>query len=150
MALYIWGMGTFSPSSLIKPSHIVELTSRSEKWRGGWGETVVWSRLCCLTTSSDRSQLAAPPPWKACRVKTADIIPQEAGKPYCKVRLGLQKYALIQMGPQEGLSVCRCWLWREKEKMLPIYRPLWSAGHIVHLWIYVVYADSPKPKGYRA
>lgn len=60
--------------------------------------------LQLLTTSSDRSQLAAPPARQACRVNTADIMPQEAGKPYCKVRLGLEKYALIQRGPQEGLS----------------------------------------------
>lgn len=72
------------------------------RWRGGL-------RCDCMTAPSpaaqNRPRLAiAAPPWQACRVKTADITPQEAGKPYCEVRLRLGKYALILTRPQEGLS----------------------------------------------
>ncbi|XP_068163504.1 TBC1 domain family member 30 isoform X3 [Antennarius striatus] len=58
-----------------------------------------------LPTSSDRSRLASPSPRRARRVKTADIIPQEAGKPYCKDDFcGLQRWTSPAESPVDTSS----------------------------------------------
>lgn len=108
---------------LIKPSH-PGVRSR------GVAEERLW--YDCIPAASRPAQTGLD--WLLLhlgRVKTADIIPQEAGNSYCKVRLGPEKYALIQTGRRGGVSRCRSWLSKEKKKLLPLL----CASHTIKCWI---------------
>lgn len=55
-----------------------------------------------LTARLNRPLLALSYVLEGLAVKTADIITEEAGKIYRKVRLRLEKCVLIPTGPEEG------------------------------------------------
>lgn len=89
------------------------------------------------TTSSDRSWLATPASWRKQRVKTADIIPQEAGKHYCKVETWSTKTCF---DPSEvirpySVYVCVAAVQSGRDKMLMIWRPFGRSGFRAIPWL---------------
>lgn len=102
-----------------------------------------WISPCCLTASSDRSWLATPAPWREQWVKTADIIPQEAGKHYCNVETWSTKICFDPTEAIRRLCLCVClgWGWvggtnlkSRRDKMLMIQKPFfWWSGFVTWL-----------------